>query len=124
MGLIVLQASDDYCFVETGADGEVEHYHPSLVCAERHHMVTVICSDRVTHFSIAFNTNVLILKKKVKGGATTEVFMPISPQIEQGSISVNIRVLSHIFEQNLEIGIDILVNFIWNLLSLCLHSRS
>lgn len=42
MGLIALQASDDYCFVETSEDGEVEHYRPSLVCAERHHMVMVI----------------------------------------------------------------------------------
>ena len=41
MGLIILQASDEYCFVETGPDGEVEHYRPSLICAERHHMVTV-----------------------------------------------------------------------------------
>lgn len=42
MGLIMLQASDDYCFVETGLDGEVEHYRPNLTCGERHHMVTVI----------------------------------------------------------------------------------
>lgn len=42
MGLIVLEASDDYCFVETEAYGEVGHYRPSLVCAERHHVITVI----------------------------------------------------------------------------------
>ena len=41
MGLIILEASDDYCFVETGDDGEVEHYRPSLICAEKQHMVTV-----------------------------------------------------------------------------------
>jgi len=41
MGLITLEASDDYCFVETEAHGEVAHYHPRLVCAEKHHMVTV-----------------------------------------------------------------------------------
>ena len=40
----------------------------------------------------------------------TEVYMPISPQIERGSITVKIQVLSHIFHQNLEIGMDILVN--------------
>uniref|UniRef100_A0A0P5Q059 Macroglobulin complement-related protein n=1 Tax=Daphnia magna TaxID=35525 RepID=A0A0P5Q059_9CRUS len=84
MGLIILEASDDYCFVETEAHGEVGHYRPSLVCAERHHMVTV------------------------KGGATTEVYMPIAAQIEQGSITVKIQVLSHIFEQNLEIGLEVL----------------
>lgn len=41
MGLIVLEPSDEYCFVETGADGEVEHYKPTLVCGGRHHMVMV-----------------------------------------------------------------------------------
>ena len=39
----------------------------------------------------------------------TEVFMPIAPQIEQGSITVKMRVLSHVFEQNLEIGLEVLV---------------
>lgn len=38
--------------------------------------------------------------------------MPISPQIEQGSITVKIQVLSHVFEQNLEIGMDVLVNYL------------
>ena len=42
MALIVLEASDDYKFVETGADGEVEHFRPSLVGGERHHMINVI----------------------------------------------------------------------------------
>lgn len=41
MALIVLEASDDYKFVETGDDGEVEHYNPTLVGGERHHMVAV-----------------------------------------------------------------------------------
>ena len=54
----------------------------------------------------------------MRGGATTEVFMPISPQIEQGSITVKIQVLSHIFEQNLEIGLEVLVRLIVNLPSL------
>ena len=48
MALIVLEASDDYKFVETGADGEVEHFRPSLVGGERHHMINVI---------YLFNTN-------------------------------------------------------------------
>ena len=39
--LIVLEASDDYFFVETGPDGEVEHFRPSLVKGEKHHTVTV-----------------------------------------------------------------------------------
>ena len=41
MGLIILEASEDYCFVETEEHGEVGHYRPSLVCAEKQHMVTV-----------------------------------------------------------------------------------
>lgn len=41
MSLIVLEASDDYLFVETGPDGEVEHFRPSLVRGEKHHMVAV-----------------------------------------------------------------------------------
>ena len=39
--LIILEASDDYRFVETGPDGEVEHYKPRLVEGEKHHVVTV-----------------------------------------------------------------------------------
>lgn len=39
--LIVLEASPDYCFVETGPEGEVEHYRPDLTCAEKHHVVYV-----------------------------------------------------------------------------------
>lgn len=45
----------------------------------------------------------------MKGGATTEVYMPIAAQIEQGSITVKIQVLSHIFEQNLQVGLEVLV---------------
>ena len=41
MALVVLEASDDYLFVETGDDGEVEHYRPTLVGGERQHMVAV-----------------------------------------------------------------------------------
>lgn len=41
MGLVVLEDSEEYRFVETGPDGEVEHYAPSLVAGERHHMITV-----------------------------------------------------------------------------------
>ena len=41
MVLVVLEASDDYLFVETGPDGEVEHYRPSLVSGEKQHMVAV-----------------------------------------------------------------------------------
>ncbi len=41
MALIVLEASDDYLFVETDDDGEVEHYRPTLVGGERQHMVAV-----------------------------------------------------------------------------------
>ncbi len=41
MTLIVLEASDDYFFVEKGDDGEDEHYRPKLVGGERQHMVAV-----------------------------------------------------------------------------------
>lgn len=41
MALIVLEASDEYKFVQTDEDGEVEHYRPQLVGGERHHMVAV-----------------------------------------------------------------------------------
>lgn len=106
MGLIILEASDDYCFVETEAHGEVGHYRPSLVCAERHHMVTVNILMTMLDDGRA-NSHVFVIQ--VKGGATTEVYMPIAAQIEQGSITVKIQVLSHIFEQNLEIGLEVLV---------------
>ena len=39
--LIILEASDEYLFVETGPEGEVEHFKPSLVRGEKHHLVTV-----------------------------------------------------------------------------------
>ena len=39
--LIILEASDDYRFVETGPDGEVEHFKPNLVAGERHHLISV-----------------------------------------------------------------------------------
>lgn len=39
--LIVLEASDEYKFVETGPFGEVEHYRPQLDGGERHHMIAV-----------------------------------------------------------------------------------
>lgn len=39
--LIILEASPDYCFVETGPEGEVEHYQPDLTCTEKHHVVYV-----------------------------------------------------------------------------------
>lgn len=41
MCLIILEASEEYMFVETGPEGEVEHYRPSLVDGEKHHMVAV-----------------------------------------------------------------------------------
>ncbi len=41
MGVVVLEPSDDYRFVETGPDGEVEHLKPSLVAGEKHHVVSV-----------------------------------------------------------------------------------
>ena len=41
MALVVLEASDDYLFVETDPEGEVEHFNPSLVRGEHHHMVVV-----------------------------------------------------------------------------------
>lgn len=42
MALIVLEGSDEYCFVETGPNGEVEHYDPKLLCGvERQHMIAV-----------------------------------------------------------------------------------
>ena len=47
MALIVLEESEDYLFVETNEDGEVEHYRPTLVGGERHHMIAV----RIEEFS-------------------------------------------------------------------------
>jgi len=41
VGVVVLEPSDDYRFVETGPDGEVEHLKPSLVAGEKHHVVSV-----------------------------------------------------------------------------------
>lgn len=41
MALIIVESSDDFCLVETGPDGEVEHYRPKLDCGEHQHMVTV-----------------------------------------------------------------------------------
>lgn len=41
--------------------------------------------------------------------------MPIAPQVEQGSITIKIQVLSHIFEQNLEIGLEVLVLVLYSL---------
>lgn len=41
MAIVVLEASEDYLFVETGPDGEIEHLNPNLVPGEKQHMVTV-----------------------------------------------------------------------------------
>ena len=46
---------------------------------------------------------------KVKPESTFEVNMPISPVIERGSIVIQIRALSQIAKQNLEIPLEILV---------------
>nr|CAH0103527.1 unnamed protein product [Daphnia galeata] len=82
MALIVLEASDDYLFVETDDDGEVEHYRPNLV-GERQHMVAVPLSYR-------------------------EVYLPIAPQVEQGTITIKIRTISQIRRQVFDIDLDIL----------------
>ncbi len=41
--------------------------------------------------------------------STFEVMMPISPQIEQGTITVNIRSLSQIRRQDIAVEVEILV---------------
>ena len=41
MAIVVLEASDEYLFVETGPDGEVEHLKPNLVAGEKQHMIVV-----------------------------------------------------------------------------------
>jgi len=45
----------------------------------------------------------------VKPESTFEMHMPISPVIERGSIVIQIRALSQIAKQNLEIPLEILV---------------
>lgn len=42
MALVILEGSDDYLFVETGPNGEVAHYAPSLVAGDKQHTVYVI----------------------------------------------------------------------------------
>ncbi|XP_046648840.1 CD109 antigen-like [Daphnia pulicaria] len=84
MTLIVLEASDDYLFVETGDDGEVEHYRPKLVGGERHHMIAV------------------------KPESYQEVYLPIAPQVEQGSIIVKIQIHTQIRQQVFEIDLEIM----------------
>lgn len=39
----------------------------------------------------------------------TEVYMPIAPQIEQGTITVKIQIMSQIARQDMAIDIEILV---------------
>lgn len=39
-----------------------------------------------------------------------EVNYPISPLIEKGTMTVNIRMMSQIFKQDLSVGIEVLVN--------------
>lgn len=41
VGVVVLEPSNHYKFVETGPDGEVEHLNPSLVGGEKHHVISV-----------------------------------------------------------------------------------
>ena len=41
MAIVVLEASDEYLFVETGPDGEGEHLKPNLVAGEKQHMIVV-----------------------------------------------------------------------------------
>uniref|UniRef100_A0A0P4XT60 Macroglobulin complement-related protein n=1 Tax=Daphnia magna TaxID=35525 RepID=A0A0P4XT60_9CRUS len=81
--LIVLEASDDYKFVETGPDGEVEHYHPKLDGGERHHMIAV------------------------KPEAYWEVYVPIAPQVDQGLIKIKLQTVSQINRQDFEIELEI-----------------
>ena len=42
----------------------------------------------------------------------TEVYIPIAPQIEQGTITVKIKIMSQIARQDLSIDIEILVMII------------
>ncbi len=44
-----------------------------------------------------------------------EVYMPISPQIEQGTITVKLRALSQIARQDFDVEIEILVIYIHHL---------
>lgn len=37
--------------------------------------------------------------------------MPIAPQIDQGTITVKMKALSHIVQQDIAVDIDILVGF-------------
>lgn len=84
MAVVILKASDDYLFVETDANGEAKSYNPSLVKGEHHHMITV------------------------KAGHYYEVYVPVAPQIEQGTLTVNLQVISQIRSQDFEVEIKIL----------------
>uniref|UniRef100_A0A0P5S381 Macroglobulin complement-related protein n=1 Tax=Daphnia magna TaxID=35525 RepID=A0A0P5S381_9CRUS len=84
MALIVLEASDEYKFVQTDEDGEVEHYRPQLVGGERHHMVAV------------------------RAQSMWEVYIPIAPQVEQGAIVIKIQTVSQIRRQTFNIELDVL----------------
>ncbi|XP_059351436.1 CD109 antigen-like [Daphnia carinata] len=81
--IIVLEASDDYKFVETGPAGEVEHYHPQLDGGERHHMIAV------------------------KPQSYWEVYVPVAPQVDQGVITIKLQTVSQINRQDFEIELEI-----------------
>ena len=51
---------------------------------------------------------------KVKAGQMLEVAVPISPQIEQGTITVKFQTISQILRQSFDVDLEILVG----------HSRS
>ena len=41
VALIVLEESNEYLFVETKEDKEIDHHRPKLVGGELHHMIAV-----------------------------------------------------------------------------------
>jgi len=84
MALIILLGSPDYFFVQTDKKGHSRSYDPSLVRGEHHHMVIL------------------------KPGTYKEVYMPISPQVEKGTITVKLRVMSQISSQDFNVDLEIL----------------
>ena len=51
----------------------------------------------------------LIFFVQLKPGTYKEVYMPISPQVEKGTITVKLRVMSQISSQDFNVDLEILV---------------
>lgn len=82
--VIILKGSDQYKFIHVEEYGYVVSYAPRLSSGDHHHLVWV------------------------RGESEVEVHLPVAPQVEQGTINVNIELNTQIMSSKQMVAINIL----------------